>query len=70
METATTQQQFEQLISGILSAENQIRIAAEQSYEHIPLDQKGTLLFQVYLNNAANVEVLMKFFATLTFFLN
>lgn len=59
METATTQQQFEQLIFGMLSAENQVRVAAEQNYELIPLEQKGTFLFQLYLNDTAIFEVLL-----------
>lgn len=52
-----TQQQFEQLVAGMLSSDNQIRSVAERSYEQIPIGPKGTLLFSVFLNTSVNVEV-------------
>uniref|UniRef100_A0A915D2E4 TOG domain-containing protein n=1 Tax=Ditylenchus dipsaci TaxID=166011 RepID=A0A915D2E4_9BILA len=56
MQVATTEQQFEQLVAGMLSAENETRSAAEKNYEQIQLGAKGTLLFNLYINGAANVE--------------
>ncbi|KAI1730971.1 HEAT-like repeat domain-containing protein [Ditylenchus destructor] len=53
---AVTQQQFEQLIAGMLSPDNDSRSAAEKSYEQIDLGQRGTLLFSHYMGATAGVE--------------
>lgn len=50
-------QQLELLLAQMLSPENEVRSPAEKQYEQIALDQKGTLLFQVYLNPSAKPEV-------------
>lgn len=50
-------QQLELLLAQMLSPENEVRAPAEKQYEQIALDQKGTLLFQVYLNPSAKSEV-------------
>lgn len=59
MNTDTTQQQFEQLIQKMSSNENQIRDSAEKIFHQIPLEKKAMFLFQVYLNEAADEQVML-----------
>lgn len=57
MTDQTTQQQFEQLIGGMSCSDNQTRNFAEKSYEQIPLQQKGTHLFDLYMNESSVKDV-------------
>lgn len=49
---------FQELMGRMLSPENESRSAAEKQYEAIPVPQRASLLFLLFQQQNADVEVL------------